>query len=77
MVTLDTIEKLAQAHQLTPSDYILPIDSALEQWPIISLSDAGYLLYSARQPIITPQAPASGWVRLLRINGEFLGVVKF
>jgi len=38
----------------------LPIDSALEQWPIISLlSDAAIYYIQRGQPIITPQAPAS------------------
>lgn len=74
MIPLRTIEELARAHQLVPDDYILPIDFGLEHWPVVTLSDAALFYIKRGQAVIIPQAPASGWVRLKRANGQFLGI---
>lgn len=53
---------------------LLPIESALAQWPDVKLSaDAAFYLRQG-QPVVVPHAPTSGWVRLYAANRQFLGM---
>lgn len=53
---------------------LLPIESALEQWPDVKLSaDAAFYLQQG-QPVLVPHAPTSGWVRLYAADRQFLGM---
>lgn len=50
------------------------IESGLAQWPGVNLNrDAAYYLRQG-QPVLVPQAPTSGWVRLYEDEDQFLGM---
>lgn len=54
--------------------HLLPIESALTQWPDVRLSpDAAFYLRQG-QPVVVPHAPTSGWVRLYAADQRFLGM---
>jgi len=75
MHTLSELEKLAENKQYETMDsYLLPVDSAIEHWPVLAVSEAAMYYLKQGQPIIVPYAPTSGWVRLTHKNGSFLGV---
>jgi tRNA pseudouridine55 synthase len=75
MVTLDAVrhafsEKLFKEMD----DWLLPMESALAEWPQVALSaDAAFYMRQG-QPILVPNAPTSGWVRLYTNETDFLGV---
>lgn len=75
MVTLSDIETLAAQNDPSVLDtHLLPVDSAVESWPLLIISEAASYYLRRGQPIILPSAPANGWVRFTRQNGEFFGV---
>jgi tRNA pseudouridine55 synthase len=54
--------------------WLLPLESALAEWPEVQLTaDAAFYLKQG-QPVLVPNAPTSGWVRLYANHREFLGV---
>ncbi|MGI9323812.1 MAG: tRNA pseudouridine(55) synthase TruB [Pseudomonadales bacterium] len=61
-VTFDELESLAD-HDARDA-LLLPVASAVHDWPELKLSgDTAYYLKQG-QPVIVPHAPTSGWVRL-------------
>lgn len=75
MKTLAELEELAQTGEKSTLDsFLLPVDSSINTWPELSLSEAAIYYLKQGQAVIAPEAPDSGWVRLMRKNGEFLGV---
>ncbi|MEW7973656.1 MAG: tRNA pseudouridine(55) synthase TruB [Candidatus Thiodiazotropha endolucinida] len=55
-------------------DWLLPLESALAEWPQVDLTaDAAFYMRQG-QPILVPNAPTSGWVRLYTNETDFLGV---
>lgn len=76
LVVFETLEEARrQGASLDP--YLLPIASAVRQWPEVCLAaDAAYHVRQG-QPVVISHAPTSGWVRLSDVAGEaprFLGV---
>ncbi|MGB5259413.1 MAG: tRNA pseudouridine(55) synthase TruB [Gammaproteobacteria bacterium] len=75
MQTLAHLEATAAAgghHAL--DQLLLPIESGLVQWPGVNLSgDAAFYLRQG-QPVLVPQAPTEGWVRLYQGESDFLGM---
>jgi tRNA pseudouridine55 synthase len=54
--------------------WLLPLESALSEWPEVNLTpDAAFYLKQG-QPVLVPNAPTSGWVRLYANHSEFVGV---
>jgi len=75
MQTLAHLQILAeQQARETMDSYLLPVDSTVHQWPQLSLSEAALYYLKQGQPVIAPYAPSSGWVRITRKDGSFLGV---
>lgn len=75
MVTLATLETLAQENDYSKLDaYLLNMDSAVEGWPLVNLSEAAFYYLKRGQPVIVPHAPSHGWVRLSIGSDRFLGV---
>lgn len=73
MVTLDELR--AMADDLSRLDaLLLPMDSALAQWPDIQLSEDMAFYLRQGQPVFVPRAPVSGLVRLHTRDNRFLGV---
>jgi len=75
MQTLTGLEATAAAgghHAL--DQLLLPIESGLAQWPGVTLSgDAAFYLRQG-QPVLVPQAPTEGWVRLYEGGSRFIGM---
>ena len=74
LVGLETLRELKDKDMSSMDTLLLPIESALTQWPDVDLStDAAFYLQQG-QPVLVPHAPTSGWVRLYEGNRSFLGM---
>ncbi|MEJ2394176.1 MAG: tRNA pseudouridine(55) synthase TruB [Candidatus Thiodiazotropha sp.] len=75
MVTLEQIQSAFADKRFQEMDeWMLPLESALAEWPEVNLTaDAAFYLQQG-QPILVPNAPTSGWVRLYANQSDFLGV---
>ena len=74
-----TFEKLEAALEEGSLDrFLLPVSSAVRQWPEVRLTDNTAYYLRQGQPVIVPHAPTSGWVRLAEIEEDdsvrFIGV---
>lgn len=77
MIALDRLETLRQEHAEDHGfldAHLLPVDSMVQHWPKVALSEAAYYYLKRGQPVIIPHAPTEGWVRLYLRGEEFLGV---
>lgn len=74
-VSLETIEALAEAREFDElNGLLLPVDSVLVDMPTVVLpQDSGYYIRQG-QPVLAPNMPTAGFVRIVEDNGEFLGV---
>ncbi len=74
LVTLEQLEALAGEGYARLDALLLPMESALAQWPGVRLTgDAAFYLRQG-QPVLVPKAPTSGWVRLYEGESTFLGM---
>jgi tRNA pseudouridine55 synthase len=74
-VTLSTLEALKANGQLAEMDALLqPADAALNGLPLVQLSESGGFYMRQGQPVLVPNAPCDGMVRIALETGEFLGV---
>ncbi|HEC17170.1 MAG TPA: tRNA pseudouridine(55) synthase TruB [Sedimenticola sp.] len=74
IVSMETIEARAEEGPEALDQLLLPVESALADWPAVRLSgDAAYYLRMG-QPVLVPKAPTEGWVRLYAGEGRFIGV---
>lgn len=76
MYSLDQLNHIKEKGQASLDALLLPIDAALEHWPNVSVSEAAFYYLRQGQTVILPYAPDSGWMRLTRRNGEFLGIAE-
>ncbi len=53
---------------------LLPVDSAIAQWPPVKLRPESAQYLKNGQPVLVPQAPSEGWVRLYEEDSSFLGM---
>ena len=74
MHSLDALEKLAPEGLAALDRWIVPIESALAQWPGVQLSGDAAFYVRQGQPVLVPHAPTSGWVRLYEGEHQFLGM---
>jgi tRNA pseudouridine55 synthase len=75
MLTMDVLEATAaEGGHFALDQLLLPIERGLTHWPGVSLSgDAAFYLRQG-QPVLVPQAPTEGWVRLYEGESQFLGM---
>jgi len=73
-VTLEQLEAAAEEGHAALDALLLPIERALGDWPAVNLTDNSAYYVQQGQPVLVPQAPTTGWVRLHRADGAFLGV---
>jgi tRNA pseudouridine55 synthase len=76
---LVTFEELAAAREKGSLDpFLLPVASAVREWPEVRLTDNTAYYLRQGQPVIVPHAPTSGWVRLSEVvadkSTKFIGV---
>jgi len=76
LVTFETLEAAREVGSL--DRFLLPVASAVREWPEVRLSDNTAYYLKQGQPVIVAHAPSSGWVRLAEIlddeSSRFLGV---
>lgn len=74
-VTMNTLEALKSNDDLQQMDnLLLPADIALQGLPLVELSESGGFYMRQGQPVMVPNAPCDGIVRVALETGEFLGV---
>ena len=74
MVSMQQVEEAALEGNETLDALLLPVDTALSDWPAVQLNgDAAYYLKMG-QAVVVPKAPAEGWVRLYEGPDRFIGV---
>ena len=71
--TLDELRAIADDESRQLDDCLLPMESALADWPAIELNDALSFYLRQGQPVQVPRAPTSGLVRLLDESKGFIG----
>ena len=70
-----TLEALKAGDRLADMDaLLLPADTAVDNLPLVSLSESGGFYMRQGQPVLVPNAPCNGMVRVALETGEFLGV---
>ena len=74
LVTITALEELKQSDLAAMDRLLLPIESALTQWPGVELSNDAAFYLQQGQPVLVPRAPTSGWVRLYERDHTFLGM---
>jgi len=74
-ITLDKLIELAEQGFDELDKQLLPMHSALVDWPEINLSDNSAYYVRQGQPVQVPKAPSQGWVRLMGEKpNDFIGV---
>jgi tRNA pseudouridine55 synthase len=74
MMTLDALCERAEQGLAALDEVLLPLDSAVMQWPAVRVrGDAAFYLRQG-QPVLAPHAPTRGWVRLYEGEQSFLGL---
>ena len=74
-VTMNTLEALKQNEAVAQMDeLLLPADTAVKALPLVELGESGGFYMRQGQPVLVPNAPGSGMVRVALETGEFLGV---
>jgi len=74
LIDMETLEATAAESMAALDRLLLPMESGLAQWPGVRLSgDAAFYLRQG-QPVLVPQAPTEGWVRLYEGETRFLGM---
>jgi tRNA pseudouridine55 synthase len=75
MVTLAQVQELAEKSDYKALDQLLlPIESMLVGMPEVTLNaDMAYYMHQGN-PLLIPNTPDSGWVKIKSKDGKFLGV---
>lgn len=74
-VTLDELEALLEGQGVAALDALLkPVDEALGHLPLLHLPESSGFYLRQGQPVLVPNAPCDGMVRVALATGEFLGL---
>ena len=74
-VTLEELERLHEEGGAEALDAcMIPMDSGLQDWPIVYLTEHSSFFWLNGQPVRAQQAPLEGMVRVYNHNDEFIGV---
>jgi len=63
-VTMEQLRAAGEEGDTALESLLLPMDSALGQWPAVSLTNDSAFYMRQGQPVLVPRAPTSGLVRL-------------
>lgn len=74
MVTMDILRQVHGEDRQGLDNLLLSVESALMQWPDVTLSTSAAYYLQQGQPVLVPHAPTSGWVRLYQQEHHFLGM---
>jgi len=74
MIELGTLQALAAEGVAELDKLLLPLERGLAHWPDVRLSgDAAFYLRQG-QPVLVPNAPTDGWVRIYEGESHFMGM---
>jgi len=74
-VSLDEVRRIADEEGSAALDRLLiPFKEVFADWPAVQLTETLTFYLRQGQPVIVPQAPTGGMVKLLDQDGDFLGV---
>lgn len=74
-VTLEQLEALKDAGDFAAMDaLLLPVDHAVLHLPEVRLDEHSAYYLKQGQPVLAPNLPTEGLVRVTAVNGEFIGV---
>jgi len=73
-VRMEQVEAATTPATNCTESLLLPVESALSDWPEVHLSDDAAYYVRMGQAVLVPRAPTSGWVRLYSTKSRFLGV---
>jgi tRNA pseudouridine55 synthase len=74
MIDLAGLEALAESGKEALDALLLPVDSAIKDWPEVHLNSDSAFYLGQGQPVIVPKAPTEGRVRIYDHTDRFLGV---
>ena len=74
-VSLEQVRQVAESGGREELDRLLvPIEDALSRWPAVTLPEHSAYYLKQGQPVLVPQAPTAGLVRLFTSDQHFMGV---
>lgn len=74
-VTLEELERVhAEGGNEAVDQFLLPVDSGLQHWPLLQFSEHSSFYWLQGQPVRAPVAPKFGMVRVQDHNGRFIGI---
>lgn len=74
-ITLEKLEQLAAIDDFSALDAgLAPMETALEHLPAVELTDSAGFYLRQGQPVLVPNGPQSGMVRVFVKDGPFLGI---
>jgi len=73
MYTMDQLSALAEQGESALDACLQPVDSGVANWPDVHLSADAAFYVRQGQPVMVPQAPTQGWVRIYD-QSHFLGL---
>lgn len=74
MVDMATLQAVAEQGREALDALLLPVDSAIMDWPEVRLSSDSTFYLCQGQPVIVPKAPTKGRVRIYDDKDRFIGV---
>ncbi|AOE87466.1 tRNA pseudouridine(55) synthase TruB [Pseudomonas sp. TCU-HL1] len=74
-ISLEALEKAhAEGGNEALDQFLLPVDSGLEHWPLIQLTEHSAYYWLHGQPVRAPEAPKFGMMRVQDHTGRFIGI---
>lgn len=73
MHTLEALEQLAEQGMPALDALLLPVDTALGDWPAVRVSADSAFYLRQGQAVLVPKAPTEGWVRIYH-GDDFMAV---
>jgi tRNA pseudouridine55 synthase len=64
MYSMETLEQTADQGQEALDRLLLPIDTALADWPVVKVNADTAFYLKQGQAVLVPKAPTAGWVRI-------------
>ena len=72
--TLDELREISDDQNRDLADCLLPLESALRDWPVVELTPDMSFYILQGQPVQVPQSPTEGLVRLMDEKQGFIGL---
>ena len=75
MYTMEEIEEIHHKHGADAlTELLIPIETSVQALPSVKLSTSAQFYMRTGQPVMVPNMPVNGMVRLYSSTGQFIGV---